>query len=156
MSKKDNNSSTFGFTADGEIQQVYSKSQKRAEKKAERLQKQKDWNTRHPANVRVFDIVSIALVLMFTILLFSVLTDNDRDVSLFGLLEFFSQAKTINLADIKIIESMTIADNWGNFNFLRDFFNLLAGFFEFVAVLGSILINSFSYLWQFVKWIYIG
>lgn len=146
----------YGFTADSKSQSREQKKALREQKKGERLQKQKDWNSRHSANVRVFDIVSIVLVLMFTILLFSVLTNNDRDVSLYGILDFLSQAKTITITDIQIVENLTITANWGVFNFLRDWLNLFVGFFEFIAVLGSILINSFVYFWQFVKWIYIG
>lgn len=146
----------YGFTADSKSQKREQRNAERERKKGERLEKARNRNTFHSQNVRTFDVVSILLTLMFTILLVSVLTDTNREISLVGVLDYLESMPTIDFSMFKLITNFEVTANWGVFNFARDIWNLMLGVTQFLATLAGILWNALFYFFGFLRWVFIG
>lgn len=128
----------------------------RSLRREERAKKSAERQSRSTENRRIYDLIGSVGGLLLGLALAFALSNPDRDISLFGLLDFLSNAPQFNLQDIQFIGNLTQSGNWGFFNFLRDFFNMLVNGLQGVLNVGVILLNTVSYFWTFVRWVFIG
>lgn len=71
-----------------------------------------------------------------------------------GLLEYLS---TLNFDTVNLnISNVSLVDDWGLFNPLRNFINLILGGFNFALSITSALINVVIFLFNIFRFIFIG
>lgn len=149
-------SERYGFTVEEKSQSRERRKAEREQKKGERLEKTRARNSRHAENVRFFDLFGVVGGLLLGLALVFALSNPERELSFFGLLDFLSNAPQFDLQDLQFLGNLTQNGNWGFFNFLRDFFNMLVNGLQGVLNVGVILLNTVSYFWTFVSWVFIG
>lgn len=125
-------------------------------KRQERAKKSADRQSRSTENRRIYDLIGSIGGLLLALALVFALSNPNREISLFGLLDFLSNAPQFNLQDIQFIGNLTQNGNWGFFNFFRDFINILVNGLQGLLNVGVIVLNTVSYFWTFVRWVFIG
>lgn len=69
-----------------------------------------------------------------------------------SLLSLFESVEPINVS--WIYQNLTITQNWGLFNFLRDFINLFVGFLSYIGSIGNAVATIIQFVFRLLGYVY--
>lgn len=98
-------------------------------------------------------VFSIIIVILLSISLIRVLNSGDS-ISFSSFLEMLRDSPSINMP-FRIFKDLTITADWGVFNFLRNFINVLGNITSVAVFISAGLANVLLYLVYFVRYIFV-
>lgn len=95
---------------------------------------------------RGFGFFNVAFLMLFVIMFFSVATGSDQKITFSSLLEILADSPVISFDWVESFREISITSDWGWFNFLKDFLNLIIEVFGFLLYIVDGLIQVVAYI----------
>jgi len=99
-------------------------------------------------------VLKLVFFVILIAMLFSSLVGNNNTITFSSLIDWIENYHPA-IDNFSFVD-LTIQDDWGLFNGLKDFFNVIMQIFSFLVYIFKALVNAISYIGGFVQFLFAG
>ena len=104
----------------------------------------------------VFGFFKIVFFVLFIVMVFNVISSNDRVITFTSLLEGLEESPSVSSKWVTSFAANTISSDWGIFNFLRDFINSLIPIISFFLFIINGLVQVVFYFTYIIRTFFVA